>query len=43
MTEQRKKILETVAYLKKLLPLNYRAKLVLIVEENYKLPKNIKI
>lgn len=43
MTEQRKKILETVTYLKKLLPLNYRAKLALIIEENYKLPGNIKI
>ena len=43
MTEQRKKILETVAYLKKLLPVNYRAKLALITEDNYKLPAEIKI
>lgn len=43
MTEQRKKILETVIYLKKLLPVNYKAKIALIVEENYKLPENIKI
>lgn len=43
MTEQRKKILETVAYLKKLLPVNYRVKLALIIEENYKLPGEIKI
>jgi purine-nucleoside phosphorylase len=43
MTEQRKKILETVAYLKKLLPANYKAGLALIVEENYKLPRDIKV
>lgn len=43
MTEQRKKILETVAYLKKHLPANYKAKLALIVEENYKLPRDIKV
>jgi purine-nucleoside phosphorylase len=43
MTEQRKKILETVAYLKKLLPSNFKAKLALITDGNYKLPVNIKV
>jgi len=43
MTEQRKKILETVAYLKKRLPVNFKAKLALITEEHYKLPKDIKV
>lgn len=43
MTEQRKKILETTAYLKKLLPLNYRANVALIAEDYYKLPAEIKI
>jgi purine-nucleoside phosphorylase len=43
MTEQRKKIFESVAYLKKLLPLKFRAKTALIVEENYNLPANIKV
>lgn len=43
MTEQRKKIHETVSYIKKLMPLNYKTKTALIIEENYKLPANIKI
>lgn len=43
MTEQRKKILETVNYLKKYLPTNYRAKLALITENEYELPRGIKI
>lgn len=43
MTEQRKKILENVAYLKKLLPSYFRAKTAMIVEENYRLPNSIKI
>ena len=42
MTEQRKKILETVAYLKNLLPKNFKAKIALIVEEDYKIPEQIK-
>ncbi len=43
MTEQRKKIFGTVAYLKKLLPVNFHAKVALIVEDNYRLPAGIKI
>lgn len=43
MTEQRKKILETVAYLKKHLPANFKARLALIVEDIYKLPGEIKV
>jgi purine-nucleoside phosphorylase len=43
MTEQRKKISETTAQLKKHLPQNYRAKIALIIEENYKLPKEFEI
>jgi purine-nucleoside phosphorylase len=43
MTEQRKKIFETVVHLKKHLPQNYRAKLALIIEDNYKLPDGFKI
>jgi purine-nucleoside phosphorylase len=43
MTEQRKKIFETVTHIKKLLPVNYRVNLALITEGNYKLPANIKI
>lgn len=43
MTEQRKKILETVIYLKQNLPSNHNAKLALIIEDKYKLPESIKI
>ncbi|MBI5403230.1 MAG: purine-nucleoside phosphorylase [Ignavibacteriae bacterium] len=43
MTEQRKKITETAGYLKKHLPSGFKARLALIVDENYKLPKEIKI
>ncbi len=43
MTEQRKKIMETVGYFKKLIPKNYRAEVALIIDNYYKLPKNIKI
>jgi purine-nucleoside phosphorylase len=43
MTEQKKNILETVVYLKKFIPFGFKAKLALIVEENYKLPESIKI
>lgn len=43
MTEQRKKIMETVGYFIKLIPKNYRAEVALIIDNYYKLPKNIKI
>lgn len=43
MTEQRKKIFETLTYLKKHLTPFFKARFALIIEENYKLPADVKI